>query len=64
MINLLGILVVWKGQFSPKCVLGSFFAINGKKSIEILITVQETVKDMRDLNTSPNSQKIWNKAIN
>jgi len=64
MINHSGILVVRKDQYSLKSVLGSFFAINGKKSIEILITVQETVKDMRDLNTSPNSQKIWNKAIN
>ena len=36
MIHLLGILVVWKGQYSPKCVLGSFFAINGKNAYKNL----------------------------
>jgi len=40
MISLSGILVVRKGQYSPKCVLGSFFAINGKNTYKNIITVQ------------------------
>jgi hypothetical protein len=41
MIHLTGILAVRNGQYSPICVLGSFFAANDKNAYKNCITCQK-----------------------